>query len=246
MSFLPSYKMQVHPDFQGFSNFINTVPERIARQEGSLIYQGRNEIREIEYEGVRFVIKSFHRPNLINRFIYGTLRSSKAERSFHNAMKLLSIGVGTPQPVAYINMRKNGLFDRSFYISLRSACSHVYNELFEKHFDYEKEVLQAVGRTTAILHENGLAHLDYGRGNILFEKDIDQVRIELVDLNRMHEGPIGLKAGCKNLERLPATPQMHHWLAEAYAEARHFDVETCFQLMQAYRSVQPGKIDGKY
>lgn len=62
MSFLPSYKMQVHPDFQGFSNFINTVPERMARQEGSLIYQGRNEIREIEYEGVRFVIKSFTVP----------------------------------------------------------------------------------------------------------------------------------------------------------------------------------------
>lgn len=246
MRLFSSYIMQVHPDFQEFSDFINTIPARMARQEGSLIYQGRNEIREIEYKGVKFVIKSFHRPNLINRFVYGLFRASKAERSFQNAVRLLAIGVGTPQPVAFINMKKHGLFDRSFYISLHSACSHVYNDLFEKHFDYEKEVLQAVGRTTAVLHEHGLAHLDYGRGNILFEKEVDHVNIELVDLNRMYNGPIDMKAGCKNLERLPATPQMHRWLAEAYAGIRHFDAETCFKLIQAYRSTQPGKIDDKY
>ena len=75
---------------------------------------------------------------------------------------------------------------------------------------------------------------------------IDHVNIELVDLNRMYNGPIDMKAGCKNLERLPATPQMHRWLAEAYAGIRHFDAETCFKLIQAYRSTQPGKIDDKY
>lgn len=52
--------------------------------------------------------------------------------------------------------------------------------------------------------------------------------------------------GCKNFERLPATPQMHRWMAEEYAKARNFDVEKCFELMRAYRSVQPGKIDNLY
>ena len=125
MKLFSSYIVQVHPDFQEFSDFINTIPDRMARQEGSLIYLGRNEIREIEYKGVKFVIKSFHRPNLINRFVYGIFRASKAERSFQNAIRLLAIGVGTPQPVAFINMKKHGLFDRSYYISLHSACSHV-------------------------------------------------------------------------------------------------------------------------
>ena len=40
--------------------------------------------------------------------------------------------------------------------------------------------------------------------------------------------------------------QMHRWMAEEYAKARNFDVEKCFELMRAYRSVQPGKIDNLY
>jgi hypothetical protein len=39
---------------------------------------------------------------------------------------------------------------------------------------------------------------------------------------------------------------MHRWLAEEYAQARGMDSEMCYQLMVAYRSTQPGKIDGKY
>lgn len=90
------------------------------------------------------------------------------------------------------------------------------------------------------------AHKDYGRANILFQKTPNGITIEIVDLNRMYIGPIDMKTGCKNFERLPATPQMHRWMAEEYAKARNFDVEKCFELMRAYRSVQPGKIDNLY
>jgi Ser/Thr protein kinase RdoA (MazF antagonist) len=99
---------------------------------------------------------------------------------------------------------------------------------------------------TARLHEHGYAHKDYGRANILFQKTPNGITIEIVDLNRMYIGPIDMKTGCKNFERLPATPQMHRWMAEEYAKARNFDVEKCFELMRAYRSVQPGKIDNLY
>ena len=72
------------------------------------------------------------------------------------------------------------------------------------------------------------------------------IKIEIVDLNRMDIGPLDMKAGCKNLERLPATPHMHKVLAEAYAKERGFDADECYKLMVAYRSTQPGKIDGLY
>ena len=48
------------------------------------------------------------------------------------------------------------------------------------------------------------------------------LKIEIVDLNRMDIGPLDMKAGCKNLERLPATPHMHKVLAEEYAKERGF------------------------
>lgn len=236
----------VHPDFEPLKEFVASLPERFRRGEGTSIHKGRNELRRMEYEGKEYVVKSFGIPNVINRLVYGIFRPSKAKRSYDHALLYLKIGVGTPRPVGYLNVRKGLLFDRSYFVTCLSDCPYVYNDLFTQKFDYEEEVLRAIGRTTALLHEHGYAHKDYGRGNILFRKTAEGIQLDIVDLNRMHIGPIGMKAGCKNFERLPATPQMHRWMAEEYAKARGFDAEECFRLMSAYRSRQPGKIDNLY
>lgn len=238
--------MVVHPDNEELRDFIASIPDRFEKDEGVVIHKGRNELRKIEYNGQGFVVKSFHCPNLINRFVYGIFRPSKAKRSYEHAEIYLKLGVGTPQPVGYINIRKGILFDKSFYVSALSTCPYVYNDLFAQKFDYEEDVLRAIGHATAVLHEHGYAHKDYGRGNILFGKDADGIKIEIVDLNRMYIGHIGMKTGCKNFERLPATPKMHRIMANEYAKVRGFDAEKCFELMAAYRSTQPGKVDGLY
>ena len=109
-------------------------------------------------------------------------------------------------------------------------------------FECEEKVLREIGRVTAILHENGYAHKDYGRGNILFRPMPDgSAKIEIVDLNRMYIGHIGLRRGCRNFERLPATPEMHRLMAEEYAKVRGFDAEKCFQLISYYRRLQTEK-----
>lgn len=229
--------LKYSPEYESLRPFLETLPERFAKGEGVVIHRGRNVLRQLEYEGHSYVVKSFHRPNLINRFVYGVLRASKARRSYQYAETFTKIGVGTPRPVAYIEMRSHLLFTDSYYVTCLSQCSHVYSDLFERKFDYEAAVLREVGRTTAILHEHGYAHKDYGRGNILFGKMPDgTVRVEIVDLNRMYIGPIDVKRGCKNLERLPATPEMHRLLAEEYAKVRGFDAEECYELMKGYRS----------
>lgn len=223
------------------------LPLLFEKGEGVLIHDGRNQLRRVAYQGTEYVVKAFRRPNIINRFVYGIFRPSKAKRSYDNALLYLRLGVGTPQPVGYLNIRKGWLFDRSYYVTLASDCPYRYEDLFARHFPYQEEVLRAIARTTAVLHENGLAHKDYGRANILFRQLPDgQIKIEIVDLNRMAVGPLDIKAGCKNFERLPATPEMHRILADEYAKARGLDAQQCFELMQAYRSVQPGKIDDLY
>ena len=249
MSVLHPSTLVLHPDFAGLEAFVRSLPGRFAADEGTVIYRGRNELRLFEHAGRRLVVKAFRRPHLINRFVYGTLRPSKAKRSYDNACLLCRLGIGTPRPVGYLNVRSAAglLFDRSYFVTLESACTHRYQELFEQPFAYEDGVTRAIGRLTARLHENGLAHKDYGRANILFEQQADgSIALDLVDLNRMDFGPLDVKAGCKNFERLPATPHMHRCMAEAYAEVRGFDAEECFRLLQAYRSTQPGKIDDKY
>lgn len=218
-----------------------SLPERFRQGEGVVIHDGRNQLRQISYKGTDYVVKSFHRPNLINQFAYGVFRASKAKRSYDHAMLFLQIGVGTPQPVGYMNIRRGLLFDQSYYVTLLSACPYRYEDLFHQHFEYEDEVLRTVGHVTAVLHEHGYAHKDYGRANILFNKTPEGIKLDIVDLNRLKVGSLGIKAGCKNFERLPATPAMHRVIAEEYARVRGFDADECYRLMVAYRKAQPGK-----
>ena len=241
--------MALHPDFVSLAPFVRSLPRLFAEDKGKVIHKGRNELRVLSHEGKNYVVKSFRRPNWVNRFVYGFFRPSKAKRSFDNALLLQSIGVGTPQPVAYYNVRSWGglCFEKSYFVTLCSEGVHRYAELFTTRFDYADEVLRAIGSLTAVLHEHRLAHKDYGRANILFRRTPEgKIELELVDLNRMYHGELDLQKGCRNFERLPATPHMHRLMAEAYAEARGFDAEECFRLMQAFRSTQPGKIDDKW
>lgn len=241
MSLINHCTLVLHPEFGDLKEFVLSIPEGFANGEGTVIHKGRNELRRMKYGTYDLVVKSFRRPNLINRFVYGVFRPSKAKRSYNHALLFQHIGVGTPQPVGYLNLRKGLLFDRSYYVTLASTCPYRYEDLFCRQFDCEEEVLRAVGRVTAILHEHGYAHKDYGRANILFEQTSAGIKLDIVDLNRLAVGPLDMKAGCKNLERLPATPAMHRIIAEEYARVRGFDAQRCFELMVAYRSVQPGK-----
>lgn len=232
----------VHPDYMVLEPFVCSLPERFKAGEGKVIYQGRNTLRRMEYKGYSLIVKSFAHPSMVNRFVYGTLRGSKAKRSFLYANAFQRIGVGTPQPVAWLDQRKGLLLDKSYYVSILSTCNYRYEDLLKEDFPCMEEVLRGIGRQSALLHANGYAHKDYGRGNILFEPLADgKVKLEVVDLNRMYRGPIDLKRGCKNFERLPATPQMHRWMAEEYAKARGFDVEQCYKLITNYRNLDKGK-----
>lgn len=236
-------KVYINPDYSHLKGVVDSLPEIFRNNEGIVIYKGRNELRQIEYGGKKYVAKSFH-TNPINRFVYGMFRKSKAERSYLHALKLTEIGVGTPEPVAYMERRRYGVLQDSYYLSCLSECSHVYVDIFSQKFECEDELMREIGRSVAVMHNKGLAHLDFGRGNILFEETKGgKVKIDIVDLNRMYFGKLDMKDGCKNFERLPASPRQHHLIAEEYAKSRGFDAERCYNLMRAYRRVQPWKLD---
>lgn len=247
-SFFYQTKLVINPKYraENFIDFMQSLPTLFSRQEGEIIYKGRNELRRMSVNGTSVVVKSFRKPNFINRFVYGLIRPSKARRSYENALRFLDAGVGTPFPIAYMEVRHGSRFDKSYYVTLASECPFVYNDLFYKEFYYADEVLTAVGETAARLHEHGYAHKDFGRGNILFMKTDSGVKIEVVDLNRLYIGKIDIRLGCKNLERLPATPHFHRLIADAYARVRGFNADECYSLLRYYRSTQPGKIDGLY
>ncbi len=228
----------VNEVYADFSSFIKVLPVYFKNDEGKVIYKGRNELREFRYKGMDLVVKSFRKPNLVNQIVYGLFRSSKAERSYEYANMLLKSGIGSPRPVAYYTERAGLFFTRSYYVSLKSECPYTYYDLVKTDFPGQEQVLRAIARTTAAMHEHGYLHKDYSRGNILFRETNGDVKVEIIDLNRIRFMEIGMEMGCKNFERLPGTRKMFAVLADEYAKARGFDFCKCFQLMRQYAGIE--------
>lgn len=223
----------VSGDFAELGKFVHSLPATFATQ-GKTIYKGRNELREYSAGGRELVVKSFRKPHIINRIVYTWFRKPKAERSYEYASQLLSRGIGTPVPVGYTTAGSAFLMGKSFYVSLKSVCPYTFRDLQSKPFARQDDILKAIARTTARLHDMGWLHRDYSAGNILFRDDTPEVRIELVDLNRMSFCRVDMDKGCKNFERLPCNDNMLRVLAYTYAEERNFDKEKCFGLMRKY------------
>lgn len=225
-------KLKIHPDFQPLTSFMYELPEQFDKK-GEVIYQGRNILKKYDVCGYKIIVKSYKRPILINRIIYGLIRASKAERSYEYALKFLNAGIGSPVPVGFVNIRKGFLLEKSYFVSLKSKCDCQYSDLQKKHFEHKHEILEAIGRTTAIMHENGFLHKDYSAGNILFRDEIP-VPIEIIDLNRMRFGSINMRTGCKNFERLPGSSEMFVLIGKAYARQRKMNEKECVSLIEKF------------
>src|SRR5690606_4274442 len=102
-------------EFFGFSvsrDKILSIIEAFHSQGEVLVNGKRNQIRIFEADGHKINVKSFKKPNFINKIIYKFFRKSKARRSFEFAGLLLKNGIGTPQPIAfYENFDALGLLD---------------------------------------------------------------------------------------------------------------------------------------
>lgn len=222
----------VGDDFQDLSSFVRVLPVHF-ENGGTLIYEGRNKLKEFEIHGRKLIVKSYQLPHLINRVVYNSFRASKARRSYQYAQMLRKAGIGSPAPVGFYSTGTWLLFGRSYFVSLKSECLYTYRNLLEETFTGDKEkVLRAIARTTAALHENGFLHKDYSGGNILFRETDKGIEVEIIDLNRMRFGKVDIETGCKNFERLPGTHEMFVILADEYAKVRGFDADRCLELIE--------------
>lgn len=229
-------RVKIADGFQSLEWHIKAMPRYFEYGKGEVIRKQRNELRIMTLKDIQVVVKSFGKANFINRIAYGLLRPSKACRSYRYAEQLIAVGIPSPRPVAFYNERNGLLFGRSYYISLRSGCRHTfYDVIDDQALPHRLEYLQEVGRRTAQLHEAGFYPLDYSGGNILLDWENDKVVYELVDLNRMRTGKVDLDLGCCGFERLNVEAEALDIMAEAYAEARGFEVKQCQELVRRYR-----------
>ncbi|MBR1788243.1 MAG: hypothetical protein IJ762_03490 [Bacteroidaceae bacterium] len=235
----PQHVVLCDPSDEQLKNFVCELPNLFRTGQGRVLYKHRNELRIFQLGDRQMVVKSFGVPNVTNRLAYGLLRKSKAQRSYEYARLLNSLGIGSPEPVAWLTIRNGLLFTHSYYVSLLSTCPYTYTDLQTCKISprsEEERYLRLVARAVARLHDNGMIHRDLSQGNVLFG---DGDRVEFIDLNRIRFRDVGLVEGCKNLsERLLANRWQRAVLAEEYAKARGFDAEECLRLVNQYNVIK--------
>lgn len=231
-----SMSWTISPDYELIRPFLESIPERFAREEGLLIHNRRNQLRVLQApDGTPVVVKAFALPSLPNRLIYALFRRSKAERSYRYAQRLNRQGLGSPTPVAFGEEKKNGVwFKRSYYVSVESTLPYTFFNVSDGMFqgtDTEDKLLKAVGCFTARFHNAGMLHKDYNNGNLLLGiDDKGEAHVELVDLNRIRFHRVGQKEGCRNFaERITASPRQWSVMARSYAEERGIDTQKCLE-----------------
>ena len=229
-----SINVNYNPKFSNLSDILNEIFVNFNFKGKILVNGQRNAIKLFEVEGITLNIKSFKRPNLINKIVYRYFRKSKARRSFEFASKLMEMQIGTPQPVAFFENYDFVGLKESYY-----ACEHLEN-VFEfreivqnEAFENRDFIIRKFTQFTFEMHEKGIEFLDHSPGNTLIRKNNDgSYSFFLVDLNRMqfHE-TIDFKTRMKNLSKITHKKDMIEVMSNEYAKLSKGDETTIFETM---------------
>ncbi|MEA3523012.1 MAG: hypothetical protein U9R50_08545 [Campylobacterota bacterium] len=220
----------LHDDYKLLENKLLHV-KQLFMQSNESIHKARNELRIIELDEQKMVVKSFKIPHLLNRFVYSFFRKSKAYKSYHNALKLLELNVNTPKPVALIQNYDFFLLRESYFISLYEPYDFTIREAFHHKIEDYKEVIKAFVAFTYNLHVKGIWHEDYSLGNILITRQKEGYRFALVDINRMKFMSISAEKGCENFSKLWAQEEDLVLMAQEYAQLSGLSAEKSLNLI---------------
>lgn len=212
----------LNPRYNSLKPFIEALP-RDFENSGEMVYEARNQLKKYVVNGYNVIVKRYRKPNYINRFAYAYVRPSKAKRAYEYALKLRSLGVDSPEPIAYLEEQENGLLGHAYFVSI-----------FETEFTEVREIMEGFAENDALLndlalyiadfHDKGVLHLDMSPGNILYKKVGDKYFFTLIDINRMQFLPsISTEKRYKSFKRLTEFEHILTLMAKVYAKAAGLD-----------------------
>ena len=226
----------IHENYRQWEEFVRTLPDLFERG-GETLHDGRNCIKAFDVEGTRLVVKRFRQPNPFNRLVYTFFRGSKAERAYRNALRLEELDVQTPAPIAYLNLERKGLLSICYLVTTYTDYAPI--------LDIEREPLSvaiaafdAFVHYTVELHEKGVRHDDYNLTNVLYRRQADgSFRFELIDVNRMHFGPLSRRQCLSNVIRMCASMDITYYMSKRYAEVRGWNAYRVLATMAIIRGL---------
>jgi tRNA A-37 threonylcarbamoyl transferase component Bud32 len=209
--------------------------KELFNKESHTIHNARNILKVFNVNGKKIVVKSFKVPNVVNQIVYSFFRDSKAARSYMYSQKLKKLSIATPQPIAFVEYRRFGLFQQSYYL-----CEHfdydfeIRAVLKDPDFTDREQIFKEFAHFSYGLHEAGVYHVDYSPGNVLIKKEGAHFLFSIVDVNRMEFMTFTNDLRMKNLSRFSASEHDTQMIAKFYAEAAGLDKEWALKTLRFY------------
>ena len=215
----------INDNYKELSSFIVSIPSCFSAIE-TILYQGRNDIRKIEYNDERLVIKRFNSSSFLKRFI-ATFVTSKARKAYFNALKLNEKGIASPLPIAYIEEKNRiGLVGKSYLVTTFTDMKPISDEMNE--FDeFNKVLMKDFARFAANLHQSGIIHNDLNSTNVRFQIHEDHYSFSVIDINRMKiytKQPPSIDCCLEDLTRFCSFTDMYKYFILEYLKARGWSV----------------------
>ncbi len=212
----------LNPKYLALREFITAIPSRFADPKfGLMLHNGRNIIKSVEVNGIQLVIKSYQCPSLLNRFIYGRLRRSKAQRAYLHATRLRNLGIDSPEAVASIDIRNRGVLANSYFISLHSnyQSMDVVND-YPHNATTLEPLMDAMTDFIITIHNAGILHRDLNITNILYRHNANgNYSFQLIDTNRMDfKRRLSDRERIDNMRRLSCSTAAYIYILERYAQ----------------------------
>ena len=190
------------------------------------IHKARNEIKILDYENQKLVVKAFKVPNLLNKIVYTFFRGTKAKKSYENSLRISKF---VPQAVGYIEFRKFGLLSDSYFISEQFEYDFTIREVITgADFKDRENIFRELAKFTFLLHEEGILHKDYSPGNILIKANNDAYELKIVDINRMEFKNLNVDERLKNFSQLWAKDDDLKIVIDEYSKLINQDEDECF------------------
>jgi len=212
----------VNPSYQSLENFIRTLPE-VFQHQGVMLHDKRNVVKLYEIEGLKLVVKRYKVPLFFQRIDYTFFRPSKAKRAYLFALRLKELGISTPEPIAYVECKRFGIFRQGYFVSTYTSDSDIKSNIGL--LDTDSQLFDGLVDYLVFLHSKGFLHGDTNLSNFLFHKKSDgRYEFAVIDLNRSHFRESPTKEEClSNLMRLTRDRGLSSRIVSAYAERRGWD-----------------------
>ena len=211
-------------------DFVQNIKTYFKQERNTVIYDKRNIIKIVEFEGKKYVVKSFKIPHLLNQIVYKFFRESKAKRSFDNSYQLKKMEVETPNPIGYIEFPTRFLFKESFYISKFYDFDFEIRAVFsDENFEDREEILKKFIEYSHQLHQKKVYHIDYSPGNILVKKLSYGYEFSIIDVNRMKFVEFDDDLRMQSLAKLSNNKEDNEFMVKHYAKVSKKDETVLLQ-----------------